>query len=317
MLNWDDLDPAAVERVAQMLIRDVFGATSIDGSGGDEAQDLRWDGPDGLVIFEVKSFAKRLASSQKSQIKRSLLRAVELHSPTKWVLVTRSNPRAPELRWLQSLTEVVPGVQLEWLARDWLDLQVAGREDLISYVEGVDYKLLRRAHQLQLEQAACATGPDLGERLIDLLQRGDDISPFWRWDVSTAGAQTTMSLAAKRSDAAEADPIALTPTFTFPADDPEAEKIARDLRSTLRVGGDVLVPGRFIESFAVTAASAATQRLLGEPERSVENLRIVSAEDATGLPLPVTLTRPGLGGRSGLALPVTSLVGCMEETGAR
>ncbi len=172
MLDWDDLDPGRVERVAQMLVRDAFGATSIDGAGGDEAQDLRWESPDGLVIFEVKSFRKRLAGSQKAQVKRSLLRAVDLHAPAKWVLVSRSNPRAPELAWLQSLGELVPGVVLEWLGRDWLDLQIAGREDLISYVEGEDYKLLRRARQLEHERAAVVTGQTWHSRLDELLDLG-------------------------------------------------------------------------------------------------------------------------------------------------
>ncbi len=305
MLDWDDLDPGRVERVAQMLVRDAFGATSIDGAGGDEAQDLRWESPDGLVIFEVKSFRKRLAGSQKAQVKRSLLRAVDLHAPAKWVLVSRSNPRAPELAWLQSLGELVPGVVLEWLGRDWLDLQIAGREDLISYVEGEDYKLLRRARQLEHERAAVVTGQTWHSRLDELLDRGDEISPYWRWDVVSVGGRRTRLLAAKRPESAQADPITIEPVFSFPADDPEAEQMSAKLRETLGVGGDVTVPGRFVESFAVTATSTATQRLLGESQQSRGDVRISSIPDTGGLPLQCSLVRPGATDSASVSVPVT------------
>ena len=285
MLDWDELDPTRVERVAQMLVQDVFGATSMDGSGGDEAQDLRLQTPEGLVIFEVKSFKKRLASSQKAQVKRSLLRAVELHSPIRWVLVTRSNHTPGELGWLQSLATHAPGVELKWLGRDWLDAQIAGREDLISYVEGVDYKLLRRARQLDLERAAGVTGTQFLARLDDLMELGDGISPYWRWDLTTVDGERARVLAAKRPDAAKADPIKVTPTFAFPRDDPDAEAISRQLHDVLRRGGDITIPARFVAGFRVTASSDATQRLVGEERQDVGALRIMSAENNEGLPL--------------------------------
>lgn len=290
MLDWDELDPARVERVAQMLLRDAFGATSIDGAGGDEAQDLRWDSPDGLVVFEVKSFKKRLASSQKAQVRRSLARAVALHSPARWVLVTRSNPTPGELAWLLSLAAVAPGVSLEWLGRDWLDGHIADREDLISYVEGPNYKLLRRAAQLQHEQAAAATGPQIARRLDDLLTLGDDISPYWRWDFITAGGTRTRVLSAKRPESERDDPISLTPVFSFPPGDPEADDISRQLGDVLRRGGDVTVPGRYVTSFRVTAASQATQRLLGDEDQPVQALRIASEESNDRLPLLTRLS---------------------------
>ncbi len=88
MLDWDGLEADRVERVVQILLRDEFGAQPIDGVGGDEAQDVRWESPDGLVIFEGKSFRRRLDKPQRGQIKRSLRRAVEIHAPARWVLVT-------------------------------------------------------------------------------------------------------------------------------------------------------------------------------------------------------------------------------------
>jgi hypothetical protein len=304
MLDWDDLDPAKVERVAQMLLRDVFGATSIDGSGGDLAQDLRWDSPDGLVIFEVKSFRKRLAGSQKRQVKKSLLRALELHAPVRWVLVTRSLPTPEELAWLQSLVPQGCGVTLEWYGRDWLDAHIAGREDLISYVEGEQYKLLRRAQQFDQERSAILTGSDLVSRVHDLLDRGDEISPYWRWEFGASPEGRFRALTPKRPEAAIDDPIQVTPTFTFPDDDPEAREMAARLHDAQRFGGDVSIPGRFVERLSVAAASAATQRLLGDRERKVDRLDITSLPDTHGLPVRAELVHAPSRGHPGVSVPV-------------
>jgi hypothetical protein len=128
----------------QILLQDCFGATAINGAGGDLAQDARWDSPDGLVIFEIKSFRGRLGSSQRGQVKRSLTRAVKLHAPARWVLITRSHPTPGDLTWLEKVGGALPGVALEWWGRDWLDTRMAGREDLIAYVEGPNYKSCSR-----------------------------------------------------------------------------------------------------------------------------------------------------------------------------
>jgi len=113
VLHWADLNAADVERAAQLLVREVCGATSIDGAGGDDAQDLRHDGPDGLTIFEVKSFSKRLTAGQRRQIQGSLTRAVELHRPYRWVLVIPLNPSPAELNWFDGLRAKFLDVQLE------------------------------------------------------------------------------------------------------------------------------------------------------------------------------------------------------------
>ncbi|CAN5716401.1 hypothetical protein BH24ACT2_BH24ACT2_05470 [soil metagenome] len=304
VLDWDELEPARVERVVQMLLRDEFGAASLDGSGGDLAQDLRWDSPEGLVIFEVKSFRKRLAGSQKTQVKRSLLRAVGLHAPVRWVLVTRSNPRAPELAWLQSMRPLVPGVTLDWFGRDWLDGCIAGREDLISYVEGPDYKLLRRARHFDVERSAVTTGSELASRHEALVELGEEISPYWRWEFARSDEGHTRTLVPKRPESVTVDPIVIAPTFTFPTDDPEARELAERLHDTLRVGGDVTIPGRFIERVSVTASSEATQRLVGDKERDVGYMEIVSLPDTSGLPLSMSLIRQPSNSHPPVQLPL-------------
>jgi hypothetical protein len=72
MIRWDGLDPAKIERSVKMLIRRLHPAVQgIDGTGGDGGRDIRWDGPDGLVIFEVKSYTARLSTGQKRKSRTS------------------------------------------------------------------------------------------------------------------------------------------------------------------------------------------------------------------------------------------------------
>lgn len=303
MLKWAGLDPAKVERVGQMLVRDACGATSIDGSGGDRAQDLRHDGPDGLTIYEIKSFTGRLTSGQKRQIAGSCQKAIGLHDPQRWVLVIPRNPTPAELAWFDGLRARYPGVTLEWFGQDWLDGQLAGREDLISYVEGAQYQLLRHARTHGMERAALASGEDFAHRMNGLVDLGATISPFWRWHFGDTPWGPAQILTAQRPESPVEDPVALTPLFSFPRGDAEAQATFQRLCQTLRLGGEVQIPGRFIDQMRVTAASEATQRLLGEPVQQVAELRLVSIPNNAGLPLRCSLTLERGNGEPGLSVP--------------
>src|SRR6185369_12875861 len=95
-IDWARLDPDTIEKAIKILLVELHpGARPIDGRGGDRGRDVRWDSPDGLTIFEIKSFAEdqpsssqrsRLSPGQRKQIKQSLGRAAQ-HNPVRWVLV--------------------------------------------------------------------------------------------------------------------------------------------------------------------------------------------------------------------------------------
>ncbi len=305
VLDWAGFDPNKVERVAQLLVREACGATSIDGSGGDLAQDLRHDGPAALTIFEVKSFTKHTTTSQKRQIAGSLARAVKLHAPYRWVLVIPLKPSPAEIAWFDTLRKRHPDVELEWFGLDWLDGKIAGRESLISYIQGAEYTLLRRAKQHAMEREALTTGADLIQRMNDLQRLGDTITPYWTWRPGDTPWGPAQILTAQRPEAPEEDPVQLTPLFSFPTDDPDAQAAADRLQHVLRLRGDVEIPGCFIEEVRVTAASEATQRLLGEPTQQVSLLRLISIPDTTGLPLRGSLVLERQDGKEGLSLPFT------------
>ena len=305
MLQWAELDPEKLERAAQLLVREACGATSVDGRGGDLAQDLRHDGPDGLTLYEVKSFTKRLNSNQKRQITASLSRAVQIHAPRRWVLVIPLNPSPAELAWFDGLRAKFPDVELDWYGLDWLDGQIAGRDGVISYVEGAQSKLLRRAQQYDMERAALTSGADLTQRMNGLLELGETISPYWKWHFGDTPYGPGQILTPQRPEAATEDPVQLTPSFSFPPDDPEARMAAERLQRVLRLGGDVEIPGRYIDELRVTAASEATQRLLGEPSQQVTQLRLISIPSNAGLPLRGSLVLEQGNGQDGLSVPFT------------
>lgn len=223
------------------------------------------------------------------------------------MLITRSNRSAQDRQWLE--TQEHPGTVVDWFGIDWLDGSIAGREDLISYLEGPDYKLLRRAAELGLETAAAADGVSLVERFQALKSRSHDITPYWRWDTNLTGDGLVMTLRAKTTDAATADPIMLKPTFSFPQDDSLAAGYQDSLDRALRFGGDVEIPHPYLVDFEVETSSEATRRLVGtsgEPGR----LRFVSERDTTGLPMLVDLISVTPSGkRSSLKVEMTYRVG--------
>ncbi|UVS79420.1 hypothetical protein Actkin_03168 [Actinokineospora sp. UTMC 2448] len=268
-----------------MLVRDAYGAISIDGSGGDDAQDLRSVHAGELTIYEIKSYVRRLTAAQKRKIKQSCMRAITLHRPQRWVLIMPLNRSPAEAAWFDQLGAEVADVKIEWWGQDWLDAHFAGREDLISYVEGPDYRLLARAKLHNFERQVVATGADLAERMESLIGSGNDISPYWRlrFDETEHGLMRT--IVPRRPDSHIADPIQITPTFQFPPDDPNAQQLADQLRGTIEFGGDIEVPGRFVTRLQVTAASDATRRLLGDEDQPGGTLRLTSVPDTAGLPL--------------------------------
>ena len=74
----------------------------IDGSGGDGGRDVQFDTPDGLQIYELKSFAGRMTAGRRTQVQNSLARAA-VHDPVGWELIVPINPAPGELKWFDGL----------------------------------------------------------------------------------------------------------------------------------------------------------------------------------------------------------------------
>lgn len=196
MIHWDGKDPAAVERAIKALLRQLYeGIEAIEGAGGDDAQDLRLRVDGTLTIFEVKSFSRALIPSQRRQVKKSLLKAVRLHSPQRWILILPHDKTPAETIWWTELQSAAPGVHLEWWGRDWLDGQFADKQELIAAVEGTDYQLLARAAQFGQETAVLAKGgTDLAERGRALMERAAELSLHWKYESRATDTSTILTL---------------------------------------------------------------------------------------------------------------------------
>jgi hypothetical protein len=291
MIRWEGLDPARVERAIKMLVRRLHPtAQGIDGTGGDGGRDVRWDSPEGLVIFEIKSYSARLTNSQKRKIKASLTNAAT-HRPIRWVLVVPLDPSPAEESWFDGLRQEFASIALEWRGRDWLDEQFAAHADLRRYVEGSDYDLLERARELGHEQAALANGAaDLVSRVNTLVHgRAQELSPNWRVDVTTHDGGTVLHYSARVPDAATLDPVVFKPTFTFPTGDPDAQVAMRQLEQSFHYGAGATVSGQYISRFEIDASEQTRQLFdIGEMTES-GMIQLGEAINNEGLPLPLTL----------------------------
>jgi hypothetical protein len=290
MILWHRLDPARVERAVQALVRILYqGAEAMDGAGGDGGRDVIWRSREGLVIFEIKSYAERLKAAQITKIKKSLTNAVK-HRPVRWVLIVPLNHSPAEDAWFDELRRKYPAIELEWWGIDWLDGQFAERPYLRRYVEDDGYTLLQLAQEFDREQAVLAGGlSDAALRSGRLHQQVDSLSPFWRVDITLRPDGPLFTFSERYPGAGRDDPLSVKPVFTFPADDPDAEETERQLKRGLGYGRKVTIPQRFIERCDIDA-SEETRRAFGwdDPSETTE-FQFLPTENNEGLPLPCTL----------------------------
>ncbi|MGV7688492.1 hypothetical protein PJN34_30510, partial [Mycobacterium kansasii] len=75
--------------IAMFVVKERPGTVRMTPGRGDSGIDLLWrdpDNPSAVEIYQVKRYAQRLISSQKSKVKKSLQRAVEKCSEQGWTL---------------------------------------------------------------------------------------------------------------------------------------------------------------------------------------------------------------------------------------
>lgn len=266
MILWERLGRDRIEVAIKLRVQRLLGdaVEAIDGAGGDEGIDLRWDSPDGLVIIQIKSFTARWERAGRRQIQSSLAKAL-MHTPVGWWLVTPMDRTPGEKRWWhETLEPAAPGVWLKFSGRTWLSEKFAGHDDLIKYVEGADHELVIRAKQAGVEQAVLAGGlPDLASRASGLHALGQTLSPFWGVDFAVSPDGVELTIREDSPGASRDDPIRLAPIFKFPANDPEADRLAKEVRRTQDYGFPVTVPGRYVEEIRIEA-SEAVRALLGD-----------------------------------------------------
>lgn len=183
-VKWEDLEPRSYETMTAVLLSQQHpGTRRIDGAGGDGGQDLQFPGPDGLEIYELKSFTNRLNKGRRAQIKRSLLRAAR-QGPKRWTLIMPIDLTPGELRWFESLRPEVP-FELDWRGRTWLDAQMAAHPEIPRYfVVGSADEVVQLLRELEREQAQIRSAADAVARLRVVHGRLNDIDPHYRYELT-------------------------------------------------------------------------------------------------------------------------------------
>lgn len=304
-IRWAGLDPATVERAIKALILELHpGVRPIDGAGGDGGRDVRWDSPDGLVIFEIKSYADRLKPTQKSKIKKSLGNAVA-HCPIRWVLVLPLDHSPSEEKWFDDLQRDHPDIILDWLGSSWLDLEFGKREHLRRMVEGDGYELLRRSREFEKEEAVLAGGMvDVIARLTRLRSRADELSLYWVADIASDGGRVHVRYRERYPGAARLDPITPRPVFLFPPEEPDAVETERLLNDFYDYGGDVEVDGKYVTEFRVDVSEESRALFALFTEGPTVSLRLTSQSQVPDGPPTMQLVATDATGRPKLRLPL-------------
>lgn len=253
-VTWDELDPATYEDMVAVLVRRLHpNATRIDGSGGDNGQDVVLKTAEGIEIWELKSFTGRMTSSRRKQVARSFRRAMA-HEPRRWNLVVPIDPTPSESAWFEGLTLDSP-IECAWLGLNWLEAALSRHRDVLRYyTEGAADEVVALLIELEKEQAAMTRGvPDAVERLRTLAGRLDEVDPHFAFALSTQpDGSVSVSMIPKYQGAEDVRPVTLGTRFAFP-DTEEGRAAAAALQDAVDYGTSVTVPADFVHSVTLDA----------------------------------------------------------------
>jgi hypothetical protein len=223
-----------------------------DGAGGDGGRDVSFPGPDGLEVFELKSFTGRMTPARWTQVKGSLARAAQL-TLSSWHLVVPIDFTPGEEARFGRLSGVY-GFPCDYFGLTWLNAQMALYPVIPrSFLQGAAEKMFELLKEIGQEQAALAGGaPDLVQRVQRLSQRADELDPFYRFSFSVDQGRVSLALIPRYPGAAMDRPVTVTTSFAFP-DNPEGRGAMNALEAAIRYGSQATVPAPFVTAISVDA----------------------------------------------------------------
>lgn len=297
-IQWRDVPEPVVEQMLAVLLSHLYGGSTvrIDGRGGDGGRDVQFETPDGIHAFEIKSFTGRLTPGRRSKIQASLTRAARL-APLTWTLLVPIGPNPAELKWFDWLRTTV-SFPLTMRGLTWLDLEMAQRSFIGRYyIEGADDRLMEMSRQFGQERAALERGlPDAIDRLTNLARLANDLDPHYRFELSSDGTSSSVSIVPRYAGAELARPITARFTAVFPADEAGKEAAAA-FQQSLDYGTPVTVPSAYVQEMRIDAPA----NLGGRFEGGVIEVKPVARGKAVDLHIAVV--RPD--GRVISSLPVS------------
>ncbi|WP_143651653.1 hypothetical protein [Streptomyces sp. SS07] len=252
---WRDVDAKRIEDMIAVLISRLHPETQrIDGSGGDGGRDVQIPAPDGLVIYEVKSFTRRLEKSQRAQIKRSLKKAKVL-KPRVWHLVMPLDMTPGELDWYNEVKETYAFMSDFTRGRTWLDSEMAKHPEIARYYLGdSNAEIVKALKEIGQEKAALANGiDDASARIVSLATRLNEIDPHYKFKFSTnADGDVNFEIIPRYAGAELDRPITIKAKISFPST-VEGTSAATRFRDTLHYGVPGEVLGENIHNISVDA----------------------------------------------------------------
>ena len=285
---WVTIPPDLIEQiVAVLLAQRTPQAIRIRASQGDGGLDVIVPGnrPGYVVNYQVKRFAAGLNSSQKRQIRKSLIRARDTHNDPSsgllietWLLTLPLDPTREQLQWLmQEAADLDVPFTVEWRGRSFLEGLAADYPQVIDYYlrDGKDrlqetIKALRDLAQLPASATGAAMEPgDLIPRLQTVFHALNREDPHYRYDFEVTadppiyfarpylvasvteggpGQYITFHVYARYADATDDRPIPITFGVTPDRLTPEAQQAVDDM---LRYGTQVEVAASAITNLNV------------------------------------------------------------------
>jgi hypothetical protein len=222
----------------------------IDGSGGDGGRDVQITTDAGLQAFELKSFTGRMTSGRRQQVERSLARAATL-APMNWTLIVPIDFTIGEDEWFRKLGGTV-SFPIERRGLTWLDAQIAERWFIARYfLDHLSDEIVRLAETLNQERAVLAGGaPDAIKRAEALVGQLNEIDPYYRFEITTDGKQSSVKVLPQYKGAERDRPIGGSVRFEFPKD-AEGLAIMEAVRQSFDYGTPVRVPAQYVRELTI------------------------------------------------------------------
>src|ERR1035441_7129908 len=119
-VDWGRRDPHTYEMMMAVLLSYLHPtAHRTDGAGGDGGRDVSFPGPQGLEIFELKSFTGRMNPTRWGQVKSSLARTALLKPSSWWLVLPIDFTPAEEGRFARIIGNYV--FPCDYHGLTWLD----------------------------------------------------------------------------------------------------------------------------------------------------------------------------------------------------
>jgi hypothetical protein len=289
-IPWANLPEPTIEQMIAVLLSQMHhgDAARIDGRGGDDGRDVQISTSAGIRAFEVKSFTGRMSPTRRSHVQSSLKRAALL-APVDWTLLVPIDHTPKELEWFEWLATTVP-FPITWRGLTWLDGEFAQRPSIARYyLEDRKDELVSLARLLGQESAALVDGlPDVIDRARSLVERANELDPFYRFEVTSDGSSTSVKVIPRYAGAERDRPITARFVFAFP-DNVEGRAQAQRFQTAIDYGSGFVVAPEYVREIAFDAPAGLGEGIEAaslefHPVRPAEDRRefLIEAADPDG-----------------------------------